>query len=93
MLGNFTGNQFRAGNVTKLALQAGAHRITAGLWFDYGTDHDVQSYTAIDADGRPIDPWGYTDKAIRTADGRLLAYENERTTTVTKGFFLADSIA
>ena len=35
----------------------------------------------------------YQDKAIRTADGRLLAYENERTITVTKGFFLADSIA
>lgn len=93
VLGNFTGNQFRGGNVTKLGLQTGAHRITAGLWFDYGTDRVLQSYTAIDADGHPIDPWGYTDKAIRTADGRLLAYESERTVTVTKGFFLADSIA
>ena len=93
VLGNFTGDQFRAGNVTKLGLQAGAHRIVAGLWFDDGTDHDVQSYTSLDANGHPTDPWGYTDKAIRTADGRLLAYEDERTTTVTKGFFLADSIA
>jgi iron complex outermembrane receptor protein len=93
VLGNFTGDQFRAGNVTKLGLQAGAHRMVAGLWFDDGTDHDVQSYTSLDADGHPTDPWGYTGKAIRTADGRLLAYEDERTTTVTKGFFLADSIA
>ena len=93
VLGNWTGKQFRVGDVSKLTLQAGAHRIVAGLWFDYGTDRVTQSYTSIDADGRPVDQWGYQDKAIRTADGRLLAYENQRTETVTKGFFLSDSIA
>ncbi|QJU60553.1 TonB-dependent receptor [Sphingomonas sp. AP4-R1] len=93
VLGNYTGDQMRAGQVGKLTRQAGAHRISAGLWFDYGTDRVTQSYTAIDADGRPTDRWGYRRKAIRTADGRLLAYENQRTVTVTKGFFVADSIA
>jgi len=93
VLGNFTGSQFRGGNVSKVTVKAGAHKITAGLWFDYGTDRVLQSYTSIGADGHPIDPWGYQDQAIRTADGRLLAYENERTVTVTKGFFVADSIA
>jgi iron complex outermembrane receptor protein len=93
VLGNWTGKQRRFGDVSKLTLQAGAHSITAGLWFDYGTDRVTQSYTSIDADGRPVDAWGYQDKAIRTADGRLLAYENQRTVTVTKAFFLADSIA
>ncbi|WP_010160682.1 TonB-dependent receptor [Sphingomonas sp. PAMC 26617] len=92
VLGNFTGDQFRGGNVSKLTLDAGAHRITAGLWFDYGTDRVLQTYTSIGDDGTPRDRWGYQDKAIRTADGRLLAYENERTVTVTKGFFVADSI-
>ncbi|WP_019515651.1 TonB-dependent receptor [Sphingomonas sp. Mn802worker] len=93
VLGNYTGDQMRTGSVSKLTLQAGVHRITAGLWFDYGTDRVTQSYTAVDADGRPADEWGYRKKAIRTADGRLLAYENQRTVTVTKAFFLADSIA
>jgi iron complex outermembrane receptor protein len=93
VLGNFTGDQFRGGNVTRLTLQAGAHTLTAGLWFDYGTDRVLQTYTSIRADGQPIDQWGYQDHAIRTADGRLLAYENERTITVTKGFFVADSFA
>lgn len=93
VLGNFTGDQFRGGEVAKLTLQAGAHRLTGGLWFDYGTDRVIQSYTSIRADGTPIDRWGYRDKAIQTADGRLLAYENERTQHVTKGFFLADSFA
>lgn len=92
VLGNWTGKQLRVGDVSKLTLQAGAHRLTVGLWFDYGTDRVTQSYTSIDADGRPVDQWGYQDKAIRTADGRLLAYENARTETVTEGFFLADSI-
>ncbi|EJL27781.1 TonB-dependent receptor [Novosphingobium sp. AP12] len=93
VLGNYTGKQFRVGDVSKLTLKAGAHTITAGLWFDYGTDRVTQSYTSIGADGRPFDEWGYQDEAIKTADGRLLAYENQRTETVTKGFFLADSIA
>ena len=93
VLGNWTGKQRRIGDVSKLTLQAGMHTITAGLWFDYGTDRVTQSYTSIDANGRPVDAWGYQDKAIRTADGRLLAYENQRTVTVTKGFFVADSVA
>lgn len=93
VLGNWTGKQRRAGTVTKLALEAGQHRITAGIWLDYGTDRVIQSYTSIAADGRPLDAWGHESKAIRTADGRLLAYENQRTTTVAKGFFLADSFA
>ncbi|EQB18719.1 TonB-denpendent receptor [Novosphingobium lindaniclasticum LE124] len=92
VLGNWTGKQFRVGDVGKLTFEAGAHRITAGLWFDYGTDRVTQSYTSIDAGGRPLDQWGYQRRAIRTADGRLLAYENARTKTVTKAFFLADSV-
>ena len=92
VLGNYTGQQFRAGNVSKLTLKTGANTLTAGLWADYGTDHDIQSYTSINPDGTPTDIWGYPSKAIRTADGQLLAYEDERTTTVTKGFFLADSV-
>jgi len=92
VMGNYTGDQTRAGQVAKLTLVTGAHRISAGLWFEYGTDRVTQSYTSIDADGRPVDRWGYRAKAIRTADGRLLAYENQRTVTVTKGFFVADAI-
>lgn len=92
VMGNWTGKQMRVGNVSKLTLETGAHRITAGLWFDYGTDRVLQTYTSVDAEGRPFDKWGHQSKAIRTADGRLLAYENARTVTVTKGFFLADSV-
>ncbi|MDQ1231119.1 iron complex outermembrane receptor protein [Sphingomonas sp. SORGH_AS 879] len=93
VLGNYTGDQMRTGEVAKLIIQAGMHRLTAGLWFDYGTDRVTQTYGAVGADGSPADPWGFPSRAIRTADGRLLAYENQRTVTVTKSFFLADSIA
>jgi iron complex outermembrane receptor protein len=93
VLGNYTGQQFRGGDVAKLVWHTGVHIITAGLWLDYGTDHDIQSYTPIDANGTPIDIWGYQSNAIKTADGQVLAYENERTVTVTKGVFVADSIA
>jgi iron complex outermembrane receptor protein len=92
VLGNWTGNQFRSGNITKFTFTTSTHKITAGLWFDYGTDHVIQSFTSIDANGNPIDIWGREKHAIRTADGRLLAAEDERTTHVTKAFFVADSI-
>jgi iron complex outermembrane recepter protein len=92
VLGNYTGDQIRAGNVTKLGIEAGPHHVTAGLWFDYGRDRVLQTYTGVKSDGHPIDPWGYPDHAIRTADGRLLAYENERTQMFTRGFFVADSV-
>jgi iron complex outermembrane receptor protein len=93
VLGNYTGDQFRIGDTGKLTVQAGAHTITAGLWFDRGTDRVTQTYTSVGPDGRPSDRWGYRRKAIHDADGQLLAYENQRTVTVTKGFFLADSVA
>ncbi len=93
VLGNYTGKQLRIGDVSKLTLQAGSHTIAVGLWFDYGTDRVTQSYTSIEANGQPVDVWGYQSKAIRTAEGRLLAYENQRTVTVTKGFFVNDSMA
>ncbi|WBO21559.1 TonB-dependent receptor [Sphingomonas abietis] len=91
--GNYIGNQMRTGDVTKLTYHLGKHVLTAGLWLDYGTDHDSESFTSIDDRGRPTDIWGYADDAIRTADGRLLADLNYRTITVVKGFFLADHIA
>ncbi|HZU63943.1 MAG TPA: TonB-dependent receptor [Novosphingobium sp.] len=93
VLGNWLGDQLRTGDVSKLTVTLGAHRLTAGLWFDYGTDRDVESFTALDGNGNPLDAWGYDANAIHTADGRLLAIENIRTTTVVKGFFLADHIA
>ena len=92
VMGNYTGDQMRAGQVGTLTVEAGTHRVSGGLWFDRGTDRVTQTYTAIDTDGRPADRWGYRRKAIRTADGRLLAYENQRTVTVTRGLFLADRI-
>lgn len=93
VLGNYTGDQRRLGQVVKLTRMAGIHRITAGLWFDYGIDRVTQTYTAVGPDGQPADRWGYRSRAIRTADGRLLAYENQRTITVIKSLFVADSIA
>ena len=93
VLGNFTGQQFRGGDVARLTYAAGAHTLSGGLWFDYGNDHDVESFTAVDGNGNPLDEWGHTAQAIHTADGRLLAALDERTTTVIKGFFVADRIA
>jgi len=93
VLGNYTGQQFRAGEVISLSYRTGIHTLTAGLWFDTGSDHDVQSYGAINPDGSPVDPWGHEADAIRTADGRVLAYEDERTITATRAGFVGDKLA
>lgn len=93
VMGNWTGDQFRVGNVTKLVGENGAHQWTIGLWYDQGRDKVMQSYSPIRANGEPIAPWGRPSSAILTPDGQILAYENQRTKPITKGFFLSDTIA
>lgn len=92
VLANFTGDQFRTGEVLSLTWRRGAHALTAGAWFDRGVDHDIQSFTPLDAQGQPLDGWGKGADAIRTGDGRLYALMDIHTTTVTKAFFVADSM-
>lgn len=93
VMGNWTGKQFRAGNVTKLSGEHGAHQWALGLWYDQGRDIVLQTYSPIRANGDPVDSWGRPKNTIRTDDGRMLAYENQRTKPITKGFFVTDTIS
>jgi len=93
VLGNWLGEQMRAGQITRLTLARGAHTLTAGVWIDYGSDRVVESFTPLHANGEPVDGWGHDEHAVRTADGRIYALGDTKTITVAKAFFLADSIA
>lgn len=93
VLGNWLGEQRRAGQTARLTLARGAHTLTAGLWFDYGSDRVVESFTPLNANGDPVDGWGHDAQAVHTADGRLYGLANTKMITVAKAFFLADSIA
>ncbi|GHC94614.1 TonB-dependent receptor [Novosphingobium pokkalii] len=93
VLGNWLGEQTRAGQTLRLTLARGAHTLTAGLWLDYGSDRVVESFTPLNANGDPVDGWGHDGPAVHTADGRLFSLADTKTITVAKAFFLADSIA
>lgn len=93
VLGNWLGEQMRAGQIARLTLARGAHTLTAGLWIDYGSDRVVESFTPLGANGDPVDGWAREEHAVRTADGRLFSIGDTKTITVAKAFFLADSVA
>ena len=92
VLGNYVGDQRRLGNITKLTAHIGAHTLSAGLWLDRGIDRVNEGFTSLEPNGNPTDPWGYSQNAIHTADGRLLTAADFHTIIAAKAFFVADHI-
>ncbi|HLY58405.1 MAG TPA: TonB-dependent receptor [Stellaceae bacterium] len=93
VLGNFTGDQYRAGTVMKLSYTLGDHTLFGGLWYDYADDKDVESFTPVDAQGDPVDLWGYPEHNIRLPDGRIYSALDDHTTTQIEAFFLGDAVS
>lgn len=93
VLGNFTGNQYRAGIVSQLSYALGNHTLIAGLWYDYADDHDVESFSPVDFRGDPTDLWGFQGQDIRLPDGRIFSALDDHTVTQIEAVFLADRVS
>ena len=59
VLGDYIGNQYRAGLVTELTAHIGAHTIVGGIWYDYADDYDPQPFTPVGRNGDPASAWGF----------------------------------
>jgi iron complex outermembrane receptor protein len=93
VLGNYTGDQYRAGVVAKLSATLGDHTLIGGFWYDYADDKDLESFSPVAANGDPVDLWGYPESNIRLPDGRIYAVLDDHTVTQIESLFLADRIA
>ncbi|MTJ81533.1 MAG: TonB-dependent receptor [Telmatospirillum sp.] len=93
VLGNYTGDQFRAGLNGKLSWTVGHHTLIGGLWVDHADDRDQESFTPMTAGGEPVDFWGTDKYAIRMPDGRVYRVLDDHTITSIQSAYLADRIS
>jgi iron complex outermembrane recepter protein len=93
VLGDYIGNQYRAGMVAKLTAQIGINTIVGGWWYDYADDYDPQPFTPVGANGDPASIWGFP-YTIKLPGGRTNYSAQEiQTREQANALFLGDTIS
>ena len=92
VLGDYIGNQYRAGVTSEFIATLGAHRLVAGWWYDYADDYDPQPFTPVGANGDPASVWGFP-YTIKTTDGRTLSAQEAHTREQVNMLFVGDTIS
>ena len=97
VMANFEDTQYRAGLVSKLTYTIGHNSIMLGDWYDYSDESDIQSYSALSANGDPADIWAdNTAQKLRITSGpyagNLLLSNADHVVTQTNELFLADTL-
>ena len=95
VMANVLDRQYRAGVVAKLTWTAGHNSVVVGNWYDYSNEADIQSYSALSADGAPADIWGdNVGQQLRLTSGpqagQLLLDDADVVITQTDELFAAD---
>lgn len=92
VLGDYIGNQYRAGFVAKINARVGINSLVAGYWYDFADDYDPQPFTPVGANGDPASIWGFP-YTIKLADGHNFATQDIRTFEQANALFLGDRIS
>jgi iron complex outermembrane receptor protein len=91
VMGDFTGDQFRAGAVFELAGHIDNHALIAGYWVDYDDDVDQEPFSGLSPEGSPSTIWAYPSSLIRLPNGQILYALNEHTISQAQALFLGDT--
>ncbi len=92
VMGDYIGNQFRAGNVAKLSWQAGPNTLVAGWWHDYADDYDPEPFTPVSATGEPASVWGFPF-TIKIPGGANFSTQEAHTREQANVLFLGDTLS
>jgi outer membrane receptor protein involved in Fe transport len=92
VLGDYIGDQYRAGVVSKLTAHFGANTLVGGWWYDYANDYDPQPFTPVGADGDPASLWGFP-YTVKLPDGRTYSAQEARTLEQVNALFVGDTLA
>jgi outer membrane receptor protein involved in Fe transport len=92
VLGDYIGNQYRAGFVAKLTAEIGPHTLVGGWWYDYADDYDPQPFTPVSLTGDPASVWGFPF-TIKLPDGRNFSLQEAHTREQANALFVGDTIA
>ena len=85
--------QYRYGINSKLTYAWGPNHFIAGVWLDHGNERDAQPYSAITADGEPIDLWAdHKSNFIRTTDGQILYAGKDQVVTNVVQPYIGDTL-
>lgn len=91
VLGDYIGNQYRAGFVAKLTAELGPHTLVGGWWYDYADDYDPEPFTPVSLTGEPASVWGFPF-TIKLPDGRNFSLQEAHTLEQANALFLGDTI-
>jgi outer membrane receptor protein involved in Fe transport len=92
VVGDYIGNQFRAGNVAKLTADLGANTLVAGWWYDYADDYDPEPFTPVSSSGEPASVWGFPF-TIKTPSGANFSVQEAHTLEQANVLFLGNTLS
>jgi len=92
VMGDYIGNQYRAGTVTKLTADFGPNTLVAGWWYDYADDYDPEPFTPLSRTGEPASVWGFPF-TIKTPSGANFSVQEAHTIEQANVLFLADTLS
>ena len=91
VMANVLERQYRAGVVAKLTWTMGNNSVVVGDWYDYSNEADIQSYSALSAQGVPADIWGDNRaQFLRLSTGQVLLDDADVVITQTDELFAGD---
>ena len=82
---------YRPGIVNKLTWQLDNHKLVAGYWLEYATQHQWEPLGNVDAQGNPLDPWGMSNLVLMPNGSKYTAYD-ETCITWINTVFVGDTI-
>jgi outer membrane receptor protein involved in Fe transport len=91
VMGDYIGNQYRAGFVAKLTAEIGPNTLVGGWWYDYADDYDPEPFTPVSVTGEPASVWGFPF-TIKLPDGRNFSLQEAHTLEQANALFVGDTI-
>lgn len=83
---------YRPGATTKLTLTTGVNRLMVGYWFEYSKQRQTGPYSAVGADGTPLDVWSGGPN-LTLSNGATAQYRDTLTQTEVHTPFIGDSLS
>lgn len=88
---NYTQRSYRSGFTSEIAWKQGWNETVLGYWFDYGDDHEVQSFSPVSANGGSPNIWGSgTRNFVRLSDGGIYVAGDNHTISMTNALYIGD---
>lgn len=88
---NYTQRSYRSGFTSELEWRQGWNELVMGYWFDYGDDHELQSFSPVSTSGASANIWGSGQRNfVRLSDGALYLTGNTHTISLTNALFVGD---